>query len=75
MSRRLLTYFNALDDLAEEIPRPNIDGARIAHEPHYIVLGAPNIELVNRLAQEFHQAAPRQWRLVPIIARLPHALL
>ena len=46
--------FNALDDLAEEIPRPNIDGSRVAHKPHHIVLGTPNIELVNRLAQEFH---------------------
>ncbi len=54
MFRRLLTYFNALDDLAEEILRPNIDGARVAHEPHHIVLGTLNIELVNRLAQEFH---------------------
>ena len=56
MFRRLLAYFNALDDLAEEIPRPNIDGSRVAHKPDHIVLGAPNIELVNRLAQEFHEA-------------------
>lgn len=54
MLRQLLTYFNALDNRAEEIPRPNIDGSRVAHEPDHIVLGAPNIELVNRLVKELH---------------------
>lgn len=46
--------FNALDDLAEEIPRPNIDGSQVAYKPDHIVLSTSNIELVNCLAQEFH---------------------